>query len=54
LRFEPVNACVEESSEEQIFQSVAPTDLPVGLIFRIRVKRAREKYFAFPEMKINL
>jgi hypothetical protein len=30
------------------------TDLPDGLIFRIRVKWPREKYFAFPEIKIGL
>ena len=34
-------------------RSRIPTDLPVGLIFRIRVKRLREKYFAFSEAKIR-
>jgi hypothetical protein len=28
-----------------------PTDLPVALIFRNRVKPLRQKYFAFPETK---
>jgi len=32
--------------EQSIFQFVAPTDLPDGLIFRIRVKPSCEKYFA--------
>jgi hypothetical protein len=31
-------------------QSVTPADLPDGLIFRIRVKPPRQKYFAFPEI----
>ena len=39
--------------EQSIFQSVTPTDLPDGLIFRIRVKPCHEKYFAFTEMQIT-
>ena len=45
---------MEESSKEQTFQSVAPPDLPDGLIFRIRVKRPCEKYFAFTEIQTGL
>jgi hypothetical protein len=40
--------------EASTFQSIAPTDLPDGLIFRIRVKRPRKKYFAFTEIEIGL
>jgi hypothetical protein len=29
------------------------TDLPVGLIFRNRVKPSNQKYFAFPEAQIG-
>jgi hypothetical protein len=34
--------------------AVVTTDLPDGLIFRIRVNPARQKYFSFPEIKFGV
>jgi hypothetical protein len=40
--------------EPPTLQSLVPTDLPDGLNFRIRVKSACGKYFAFTEIKFSL
>ena len=52
----PNGASSEVSAVEngRIFQCVAPTDLPDGLIFRIGVKSFTRKYFSFSEMEIGL